>query len=102
MKRLLVLYGMPTDPQAFDRHYREVHIPLTRKMPRLHAFEISKGPVSTVDDSRYYLVALLTYRSQEDLDFSLASAEGGAAVNDVGNFASGGVQIITIDVEPLL
>ncbi len=30
MVRFLVLYDTPPDPEEFDRHYREVHIPLTR------------------------------------------------------------------------
>jgi hypothetical protein len=25
------LYQTPTDPEAFDRHYRQVHIPLGRR-----------------------------------------------------------------------
>ena len=28
--RFLALYETPTDPEAFDRHYREVHILLGR------------------------------------------------------------------------
>ncbi len=32
MVKLTVLYGHPTDPAAFDRHYQEVHIPLARTM----------------------------------------------------------------------
>jgi len=26
--RFLALYETPADPEAFDRHYREIHIPL--------------------------------------------------------------------------
>lgn len=28
MIRFLAAYDIPDDPEAFDRHYREVHIPL--------------------------------------------------------------------------
>ena len=28
--RFLALHETPTDPEAFDRHYREVHLPLGR------------------------------------------------------------------------
>lgn len=31
MERLLVLYGHPNDPQAFDKYYEEIHIPLGKK-----------------------------------------------------------------------
>lgn len=28
MVRFLVVYEKPQDPEEFDRHYREVHLPL--------------------------------------------------------------------------
>jgi len=31
--RFLALYETPADPETFDRHYREVHIPLIRHLP---------------------------------------------------------------------
>ena len=34
MVRFLVLYDTPADPEAFDRHYREIHIPLAKQLPR--------------------------------------------------------------------
>ena len=30
MIRFLAAYDKPDDPEALDRHYREVHIPLAR------------------------------------------------------------------------
>ena len=33
MVRFLVVYDTPEDPEAFDRHYREVHIPLATRTP---------------------------------------------------------------------
>ena len=33
--RFLALYETPAGPEAFDRHYREVHIPLGRRLPGL-------------------------------------------------------------------
>lgn len=99
MKRVIVQYGVPADPAAFNKHYEETHIPLVKKMPRLKGFEYSSGAVvSSDEDAAYHFVAILSYDSQEDLEFSLGSPEGIAAVEDVGNFASGGVEIITVDV----
>ena len=31
--RFLALYEKPADPEAFDRHYREIHIPLGHRHP---------------------------------------------------------------------
>ena len=33
--RFLALYETPTDPKAFDRHYRQIHNPLLRQLPEL-------------------------------------------------------------------
>ena len=42
MVRLTVLYGHPDDPAEFDRYYREVHIPLARKMKGFKGWTIGK------------------------------------------------------------
>jgi uncharacterized protein (TIGR02118 family) len=31
--RFLALYETPADPETFDRHYRQTHIPLLRHLP---------------------------------------------------------------------
>jgi uncharacterized protein (TIGR02118 family) len=102
MKRVVVIYGPPVDVAAFDRHYAEVHSKLARKMPHLTGFQYSKGPVSSSDlDRPAHLVAFLDYASQADLDASLGSPEGTAAVDDLANFASGGVTILTVDLNEI-
>jgi len=35
MAELVVLYKMPKDPKAFDKHYFEKHIPIAKKIPGL-------------------------------------------------------------------
>jgi uncharacterized protein (TIGR02118 family) len=41
--RFLVLWGTPQDRAEFDRHYREVHIPLAKKLPGLRRYTQSAG-----------------------------------------------------------
>ncbi|MCX7388275.1 MAG: EthD family reductase [Planctomycetales bacterium] len=99
MIRLLVLYGHPTDPEAFDRHYREVHIPIAKKMKGLRKWTI--GKVTTTPDgsaSPFYYVADLYMESKEEFEALLASPEGQAAVADVPNYATGGVQFLYTEV----
>lgn len=97
MKQIIVVYGKPADAAAFDKHYAEVHVPLVNRMPHLKGFSYSAGPVQCSDAEKTpHLVAFLSYDSDADLGASLDSAEGKAAVADVGNFASGGVTIYTI------
>jgi uncharacterized protein (TIGR02118 family) len=103
MTRLLVLYGRPEDPAAFDKYYYEVHIPIARKMKGLKKWTV--GKVQGTPDggpSPYYYIADLYMDSREDLEEMLASPEGRAAVEDVPKFASGGVTFIYTDVEELV
>jgi len=103
MRRIIVHFAMPKDTAAFDAHYTQTHIPLTKAMPRLRSYEVSKGSVATTDaENPVYLTAILTYDSAADMDSSFASPEGVAAVEDVARFATGGVTIVTVDTAELL
>ena len=94
MAQLVVTYGKPADPAAFDAHYRDVHVPLAQKIPGLRRFELSDGPVSTPEGpSDVHSIAILTFDSLSDLQAALASPEGQAAAADVANFASGGASM---------
>lgn len=97
MAQLLVLYNAPADPAAFDRYYREKHIPIARKVPGLRAYLISSGSVQALAGSAPYLVAILTFDSMADLNAAVASPEGQAAAADLANFASGGATLLTYD-----
>lgn len=99
MIRLLVLYGHPTDPAAFDSYYHEVHIPIARKMKGLKKWTIGKV-IDSPDGSPspYYLIAELYMDTRADFDQLLASPEGRAAVADVPMFATGGVTFLYSEV----
>ena len=101
MKRVIVKYGIPSDPVSFNNHYVSIHVPLVNKMPFIKSFEYSCGSITSSDqDANYQLIAILSYDSQDELDKSLNSSEGQAAVADLENFATGGVEIITIEIAP--
>ena len=98
MATLLVLYKTPKDPAAFDRHYKEIHIPLAKKIPGLRSYRVSKGVVGTpAGASDIHLVATLTFDSLAALQSGLGSPEGAAAAGDVPNFASGGADLFMFD-----
>jgi uncharacterized protein (TIGR02118 family) len=95
---VIVIYGPPADPAAFDRHYEDVHVPLAKAMPNLIGFEITRGPVAAQNGPGAHLIARLRYPSVADLEAALSSPEGVAAVDDLGNFADGGVTLYTAEV----
>jgi uncharacterized protein (TIGR02118 family) len=103
MVRLLVLYGHPKDPEAFDRYYEEIHIPLAKRMQGFTKWTIGKV-LGTPDGkpSDYYYVADLYAESREAIEAILATPEGKAAVEDVPNYASGGVTFAYSEVEDVI
>jgi len=93
MHVLTVCYGHPADPAAFDAYYTSTHAPLVEKIPGLASF--THRHCASLDGSQppYYLLAELSFPSQEAMGASLASPEAQAATADVPNFATGGVTI---------
>jgi uncharacterized protein (TIGR02118 family) len=91
MYRLTVLYGHPQDPAAFDRYYREVHIPLARTMKGLKGWTIGKCESAVPGQPPpYYMIVGLFAETRADLEAIIASPEGQATVEDVPRFATGG------------
>ena len=42
MVKLVVAYGAPQDPAAFEQHYASTHTPIVHKIPNLQRFEAGK------------------------------------------------------------
>lgn len=99
--KLLVMYNQPSDPEAFDAHYRATHAPLAMQIPGLRAFHVSDGPVMTPNGpSPYHLIAELSFDSIEELQAGSASPEGQAAAADAAELATGGVSILIYETHP--
>ncbi|MGV9714163.1 EthD family reductase [Gordonia sp. NPDC003424] len=99
--RVIVCYGQPDDPEAFDKYYETVHIPLASKLPGLLDYTWGKC-AGLGDDAPYYGVAQLEFESPEALQAALGSAEMQAAAADVPNFASGGATLFTAEQSSVL
>ena len=97
--RLVVSYGTPEDPEAFDAYYRDTHTPLALQQPGVLSLTVGRplalGPSQTVP----YLVAHLDFESEHAMQQTLASPEGRAAGKDLANFATGGVTFAHFGVQ---
>ena len=96
--RLVVTYGQPQDPAAFDAYYRDTHTPLALKQPGV--LRLTVGHPRSLDPSQPapYLVAELDFESQQAMNETLASPEGRAAAKDFANFVTGGVTFMHFEV----
>jgi uncharacterized protein (TIGR02118 family) len=80
--RFLAWYETPADPEAFDRHYREIHIPLGRRLPGLRRYAIGRHVTAVRGGAQYYLVAELEWDTMDELQAAFASPEGRATAVD--------------------
>ncbi len=79
--RFLALYKTPADPEAFERHYRQVHIPLLRQLPRLRRYTVSRD-VTALHGAPYYLITELEWDTMDELRAAFASPGGRATAAD--------------------
>lgn len=94
------LFGHPEDPDTFEEYYANTHVPLVEKLPNLQRYERAKI-VATPDGSEppYYRIAEVYFEDMEQMQHSLASEEGQAAVEDLQNFATGGLTLFFCEID---
>jgi uncharacterized protein (TIGR02118 family) len=95
-----LLYGHPADADAFEKYYKETHLPLASKMNGVEKLQLTKF-VSAPDGGQaaYYRMAELYFAGPGQMQQAMSSPEGLAAVADLSNFATGGVTMIVGDVD---
>jgi uncharacterized protein (TIGR02118 family) len=100
MVKAVVLYGPPADPDAFERYYADTHTALAQKIPGLQRFEAARG-IGTPDGSAipYQRIAELTFEDMSALEAGFASEDGQAALNDIPNFATGGITVFFAEID---
>ena len=90
MPRLIVLYNTPEDTDAFDAHYRDVHMPIVSRYPNLRDTRLSKLAGVAGREAAFYLMAEMVFDSAADLDEAIMSEAGAASAKDLRNFARAG------------
>lgn len=83
--RFIALYETPADPEAFDRHYREVHIPLARRLPGVRRYTVGRDPAAVRGGAPCHLVAELEWDTMAELRAAFASPEGRATAADAAH-----------------
>lgn len=81
--RFIVLWSKPTDIEAFEEHYRKVHIPLAHRMKRLKSYSVGRNARLVRGEEPYYIIGELEWDSMEDLRQDFQSPEGQATAQDV-------------------
>lgn len=100
MMKVTVIYGKPNNPEQFEAYYKDTHLPLAARIKGVSRAEFTKfmpGPDGA--QPAFYRMAELYFSSAAQLQQSLSSPEGQAAVNDIPKFATGGVNMMVGSVD---
>src|SRR3954465_8905031 len=91
---LLVMYPVPKDPKAFDRAYRDEHLPYAG--PRLAGAVsvVSKRVAPTGDSPQVYAISDVPFPSLARLQETAASKGGKEALAHAASISSGGAPTI--------
>ena len=93
-----MVYETPTDPAAFDEHYRQVHIPLAKNLPGLRRYTVSRD-VAALRGEPFYLVAELDWDDMDALRAAFASPEGQATARDIAELVpDGGIRSMIFEL----
>ncbi len=100
MMKVTVIYGNPKNAEQFERHYKAIHLPLAAKIKGVSRAEFTKFmPGTDGAQPAFYRMAELYFSSVAQMQQSLSSPEGQAAVADIPKFATGGVNMVIGSVE---
>ena len=87
MVKFIVLWNTPEDPVAFERYYRNVHIPLAKQMPGLRRYTIGRHTMPVHGGEPYYWIAELEWDNMDALQKAIQSPQGQATAQDADNLA---------------
>ncbi len=98
--KLSVVYDNPTDPEAFEKYYTDVHLPLVAKVPNIRRAETAKiFPKEDGSPTPAYRLAELYFDDYETASASIASPEGQAALADAKQLGSAGVKFLLCNID---
>ena len=80
---------------AFDKYYNETHIPLTKQLPGLLGYTVSRNLPA---NAQYYLIAELDWADMASARDALRSPIGAECAADVAKFATTGTSTLLYEV----
>ena len=88
------LYRTPEDPDEFERHYFDTHVPLIEKVPGLLENRVHRVLRQFVGQPAYHLLAELVFASPEAMKRAFASEEWKASGENLQ--AWGAMDLVTM------
>lgn len=101
MKKLIILYTVPEDEAAFMAHYRDVHLPLVKKVPGLIRADLTRINRTLMGEEGNFLLVEMCFADADSFKAAMKSPENAATGADLANFAAGIVTVMageTLDI----
>jgi len=103
--KLIVMYPTPKDLDAFERDYREKHLPMAA--PIFEAAGATKAVLTKVSGAMtgtapIHRIAEIHFASQEALNACLASQQGRDALGNARDISNGGAPTILLAKEDIV
>jgi uncharacterized protein (TIGR02118 family) len=98
--KITINFSDPADPDAFVRHYVDVHVPLVEALPGLRAFEYGRA-LTNFDGSPpdVFWVISMTFDDEAAMHAAFASEAGQKTVADMPNYAAGSMKSVVSEVQ---
>lgn len=97
MYKLIAIYGVPKDIESFEKHYHDIHTPITKKIPGLEKFVVNRVVGSPQGKPSQYLVAEMVFKDKESMDRAMASPEARQSGKDAYYMATGGLALLAVE-----
>jgi uncharacterized protein (TIGR02118 family) len=88
MVTLYALFRKPEDETAFETHFNDSLVPLLKSVPGLRGLQVTRVTGAALGESKYHVVAQLSFDNRRAMDEALASKEGKSVVRDIMGFAA--------------
>ena len=98
--KITISFSDPVDPDAFVRHYVDVHVPLVKALPGLRAFEYGRA-LTNFDGSPpdVFWVISMTFDDEAAMHAAFDSPEGAATMADMPNYPAGSMKSVVSQIE---
>jgi uncharacterized protein (TIGR02118 family) len=98
--KIVALFAQPADREAFERHYLDVHVPLTEKVPGMDRFESARF-AAALDrgEQPFYRIAEMFFVDDDALQAALRSVEMKESGADFRRIAPPGSRLFAATVD---
>ena len=87
MIKTIVLYPIPENKRHFVEYYRDIHLPLFKKMPGVSRAQFSFDPETVLGSSEFFCVFEVEFVDEEHMERAMTSKAGQATNADIPNYS---------------